>query len=96
MVTGLPKNIQPENFWRGCLLGKHHQEPFDSGKAWHAKDQLELVHNDLCCMRKPSLASVKYILTLIDDLSIFTWVYFLNNNIHVCKIFKEFRALVEK
>jgi hypothetical protein len=96
MVVGLPKVLPPDGVYRGCVLGKHHQAPFDSGKAWCAHNPLELVHNDLCCINNPSLAGVKYILTFIDDLSRFTWIYFLKNKSHVFEKFKEFRALDEK
>lgn len=47
-------------------------------------------------MNEPSLAGVKYILTFIDDLSRFTWVYFMKNKSIVFEKFKEFRALDEK
>ena len=96
MVTSILKNVPPNGVCRGCMLEKHHQEPFDSRKACHAQERLELVHNDLCCMNKPSLVCVKYILTFIDDFSQFTWVYFLNNESQVFENFKEFRELVEK
>jgi hypothetical protein len=44
----------------------------------------------------PSLTSARYVLTFNDDLSHYTWVYFLKNKIHVFEIFNEFRALDEK
>ena len=47
-------------------------------------------------MNKPSLVSARYILTFIDDLSRFTWVYFLNNKNILFEKFKEFRALAKK
>ena len=49
-----------------------------------------------CCMRKPSLTCEKYILTFIEDFSIFTWVYFLKIKSHVFERFKKFKALSEK
>ena len=55
-----------------------------------------LVHGNLYCIKKPLLVGVKDILNFIDDLSSFTWVYFLKNKSHVYKKCKEFRALVEK
>ena len=65
MVTGVPNIVPPDGVCRVCILGKHNHEPFDSWKTWHAHNQLELVHNDLCCMNKPSLEYVKYILMFI-------------------------------
>ena len=55
--------------------------PFYSRKAWRVHNQLELVNNDLYCMNKYSLARTKYILTFIDGLSRYAWVYFSNNKI---------------
>lgn len=53
MVVNLPKVLPPDGVCKGCVLGKHHQAPFDSGNAWHALSLLELVHSDLCCINKP-------------------------------------------
>ena len=96
MVVGLPKILPPDGVCRGCVLGKHHQAPFNSRNAWHASNPLELVHNDLCFINKLSLAIARYVLTFIDDLSHYTWVYLLKNKIHIFERFKEFRALAEK
>ena len=46
-------------------------------------------------MNKPSLVGMKHILTFIDDLSRFTWAYFLNNKSLVFEKFKEFRELTK-
>lgn len=96
MVVGLPNILPPDEVSRGCVLHKHHQVPFDSGTTQHAHKQLELVHSGLCCINKPSLTGANYILTLIDDLSRFTWVYILKNKSLVFEKFKEFRALARK
>lgn len=96
MVVGLPKILPPDRFGRGCMLGKHHQAPFDSRIAQHAQNKLELVHSDLCYMNKTSLVGVKDILTFINDISRFSWVYFLKNKSRIFEKFKEFQALTEK
>jgi hypothetical protein len=96
MVASLPKVFPPEGVYKGCVLGKHHQTPFDSGKAWRAQNLLELVHSDVCCINLPSLVGARYILTFIDNFSCFTWVYFLKNKNLVFEKFKEFRAFAEK
>ena len=82
MVAGLPNVLPPNGVCKGCVLEKHHETPFKSGNTWHALSLLELVHSDLCCINKPSLAGAKYVLTLIGDISHYTWVYFLNNKSH--------------
>lgn len=95
MVVGLPKVRPPDVVCKGCVPGKHHWEPFNSGNAWCASNPLELVHYDHCCINKPPLIGVRYILTFIDDLFHYTWVYFLKSKSHVFERFKEFRALDE-
>ena len=96
MVVGLPKVLPLDGVWKGYVLGKHHQEHYDFGNAWCASNPLELVHNDPCCINKPSLESARYVLIFINDLSHYTWVYFLKNKNHVFERFKEFRDLAEK
>ena len=96
IFIGLPKFLPLNGVYRGNVLGKHHQVPFNSGKACHAHKPLKLVHNDLCYNSKHSLTDVKYILTFIYDLYRFTWVYFLKNKSYVIENFKEFRALAKK
>ena len=89
MVTGIPSIVPPNGICKECMLGKHHQEPFDLGKAWCARNRLELVHSDLCCVNKHSLVGAKYIMTLVDEFSRFAWVYFLKNKIQVLKFFRK-------
>ena len=96
MVVGLPKVLPPYVVYKGCVLGKHHQTPFDSSNAWRSLNPLELAHGDLRCINNPSLVVERYVLTFIDDLSCYTLVYLLNNKIHVFERFKEFKALIEK
>jgi hypothetical protein len=96
MVVGLPKVLPPDGVCKGCVLGKHHQAPFDYGNAWPASNLFELVHSELCCINKPSLAGAGYVFTFIDDLSHYNWVYFLKNKNRVFERFKEFRTLAEK
>ena len=54
-----------------------------------------MVHNDLFYIYKPWLIVSRYVLTFIDDLSHYTWVYFLKNKSHVFERFKEFKALAK-
>jgi hypothetical protein len=47
MVVGLPEVIPPKGVYKGYILGKHHQEPFDSRKVWKDEDLMELVQSDV-------------------------------------------------
>jgi len=70
MVVGLPKIYSSKGVFEGCVLGKHHREMFDKGKAWHAKEPLQLIHSDICGpLESPSLSHAIYFLTFIDDFS---------------------------
>jgi hypothetical protein len=75
---------------------KHHQVSFEIRKTWKAKTQLELVHSDMCSMKKSLVVGARYVLTFIDDFSRYTWVYLLKNKSCSFEKFKKFRALVEK
>ena len=96
MVADLPKIIPLDRVCRVSMLGNHHHVAFDSRKVGHAENCLELVPNDLCCMKKPSLAGAKYILSFIDDFSRFTWVSFSKNESKVFGRFNEFTTFTEK
>ena len=96
MVRGLPLIEKPVSLCEGCILGKQHRESFPSRKSIRAKAPLEIVHSDLCGpMQTPSLAGSHYILTVIDDFTRKTWVYFLKNKSEVFERFCNFKALVE-
>jgi hypothetical protein len=57
---------------------------------------LELVHSDVFgLVTVPSLGGSIYCVSLIDDFSRKTWIYFLRKNSKVFYKFKEFKSLVE-
>ena len=95
MVKGLP-NI---NFSKGdntSLVDMHLEEKNDKGKSYRAPDVLQLVYMVLA--RPFAVTSVSqghYILTLVDDFSRFTWVYFLDHKNEVVHKLQAFKAHVE-
>ena len=96
MVHGLPHISSTNGVCEGCVLGKHHREMFERGKAWRAKEPLQLIHSDICGpLEVPSLSRTVYFLTFIDDFSRKSWVYFLKNKSEVFSIFQIFKSLVE-
>ena len=96
MVHGLPHISSTNDVCEGCLLGKHHREMFNKGKAWRAKESLQLIHSDICSpLEVSSLYCTVYFLTFIDDFSRKSWVYFLKNKSEVFSIFQFFKSLVE-
>jgi hypothetical protein len=81
----------------GCFLGKHHWDNFEKRASWHASGLLQLVHSDLCGpLSSPYFYGCKYFLTIIDEFSRHTWVYFLKLKSEVFDKFLAYKALVEK
>jgi len=63
-----------------------------------ATKPLELIHSDLCGPITPaSKSGCRYYILYIDDVSRFSWVSFLRTKTapEICKVFREFKALVE-
>ena len=61
MVFGLPSIFSTKGVCEGCVLGKHHREMFNKGKAWHAKEPLQLIHSDICGpLEVPSISHAVY------------------------------------
>ena len=64
--------------------------------AKRANKILELVHSDVFGpVSVPSLGKSVYYVSLIDEFSRNTWIYFLRKKSEVFDKFKEFKALVE-
>jgi hypothetical protein len=96
MVDGLPNIHFSKGICEGCVLGKHPQEKFDKEKTQKAYFPLNLIHSDLMGpFPHPSISKLRYVLIFIDDLSHFTWIYFLRKQSRVFQHLKDFKALVE-
>ena len=96
MVHGLPHISSTNGVCEGCVLGKHHREMFEKGKAWHAKEPLQLIHSDICGpLEVPSLSYAIYFLTFIDDFNRKSWVYFFKHKSETFFKFQLFKSLVE-
>lgn len=95
MVKGLP-NI---NFSKGecssCSLDMHLKEKYDKGKSSRALFVLQLVHMVLAPFAMTSVSQGHYILTLVDDFSRFTWVYYLHHKNEVVHKLQDFKTHVE-
>jgi hypothetical protein len=78
LVDGLPHIHFSKGIFEGCVLGKHPQEKFDKGNNQRASSLLDLIHSDLMGpFPHPSINKARYVLIFVDDLSRFTWIYFL-------------------
>ncbi|MCO5571443.1 hypothetical protein L7F22_025183 [Adiantum nelumboides] len=96
MVADLPFIMDLPDVCEACMMGKQHRQPFPQ-EASRAKAPLELVHTDLCGkMNTTALGGSSYFMTLIDNYSRRTWVYFLKGKDEAFAKFKEWHVLVEK
>jgi len=70
MVRGLPNKEFKKNFFENCVLGKHQRASFPKTIEYQVKEQLGLVHTDVCGPITPvSFSGKRYFLTFIDDFS---------------------------
>ena len=77
MVKGLLDCSFEFDFFEHCIYGKQNIMSFSS-KYTRNKEILELVHSDVFGpMSVPSLGGSRYYVSVIDDFSIMTWLYFL-------------------
>jgi hypothetical protein len=96
MVYGLPDIHFSKGVCEGCVLRKHPQEKFDKGMSWEDSAPLYLIHSDLMGpFPHPSINKVRFFLIFVNDLSCFTWIYFLRQKSEVFQHLKDIKALVE-
>ena len=69
-----------EQFCDVCVLTKHKRLPFPQQASFQAKEQVELMHGDLCGPVSPATpGGRRYLLLLIDDFSRYMWVMVLGS-----------------
>lgn len=74
-----------------CVRGKMHRLPFPKESVTKTKAPLDLIHTDVCgAMQTTSPGGSKYILTIIDDYSRYTVVYFLKHKNETNTFIKQF------
>ena len=76
LVRGLPKyNFENDHLCDACAKGKQVRSSFKPKNSISTSRPLELLHMDLCGpIPVQSLGRSKYILVIVDDFSLFTWV----------------------
>jgi hypothetical protein len=68
MVCGLPPISHAEQFCDTCVLAKHCRGVFPKQSKYRVDKALELVHDDLCGLVKPTTpGGRRYFLLLVDD-----------------------------
>ena len=90
MVEGLSIIKATTEICKGCILGKHPEHKFDRGKESRASCILGMIHSDI---RGPIpttfMSGSRYILTFIDDFSIYTWVFSIKKKLEVLEKFTD-------
>src|SRR4051794_20398370 len=94
---GLLESLDFESLERceACLMGKMTKTPF-IGVMERATELLEIIHTDLCGpMSVASRGGYHYVLTFIDDLSRYGYIYLMKHKSETFEKFKEFQSEVE-
>lgn len=108
-VTGLPQIKIPKQVCASCQVGKQsrlriprHRQTVQSSRAQEQShstrttEPLQLVHTDVCRpLSIRSLSCSRYFLTIIDDYSRFTWLYFLKSKDETLDKFKQFKTMIK-
>nr|GEX82791.1 hypothetical protein [Tanacetum cinerariifolium] len=78
LVQGLPKmKFKKDHLCSACEQGKIHRKHHKSKTAFASNKPLYLLHMDLCgSMRVESINGKRYVLVVVDDYSLYTWVFF--------------------
>ena len=97
MVIGLTKIKFSKGFYQGCILGKHPKHKYVRINHEWTYALIEIIHNEMCFPFPHILSTIqsKYVITLIDNFSIYCWFYFLKQKSEFFYLFKVFKDLVE-
>ena len=96
MVEGFPLIKYSKGVCNGCLVGKNPERRYEVGKEIRVASALNLIHSDVSRpIPTTSMNGSRYLLTFIDDCSIYYWIYFLKHKSEVFETFKIFKSLVK-
>src|SRR5947209_6708016 len=80
-----------------CAMGKMTRALFPLSESERAGQFLALVHSDLWGPAPVQTTSgSRYMMTLLNDFSHWTWVYFLRCKSNVFHMFQEWKSQIEK
>lgn len=90
IVTDLPTlDLAKDRKCEVCIRSKHHRHKRPKRAVHRSTRPLKLLHSDLCGPIN-SNTDEKYILTITDDYSRYTWVYFLSQKSHTFDTFRNY------
>nr|GEV15768.1 uncharacterized mitochondrial protein AtMg00810-like [Tanacetum cinerariifolium] len=78
---GLPKiKFEKDHLCSACEQGKIHRKHHKSKTAFASNKPFYLLHMDLCgSIRVQSINGKRYVSVVVDDYSLYTWVFFLHS-----------------
>lgn len=84
------------DFCEHCVFGKKNRRYFPSGST-KSKNKFELIHSNVFGpVDVESIEKYRYFVSFIDDVTRYTWLYFMRHKYEVFTKFKEFKSLDEK
>ena len=93
MVRGMPCVDHIDQLCDTCVVTKLKRRPFPRQASYHATEQLELVHGDLCGPVSPAtLGGWCYFLLLVDDATHYMWAVLLDSKAAVVDTIKSHQA----
>ncbi|GJR57709.1 retrovirus-related pol polyprotein from transposon TNT 1-94 [Tanacetum coccineum] len=98
IVNGLLKlKYVKDHLCSSCELRKAKRSKFKSKKEQSLKEQLNILHMDLCgLMRVESINEKKYILVVADDYSRYIWTHFLRSKDETPEVLIKFLKMNQK
>lgn len=97
MVYVLPEINEELRLCDPCLVGKQTRQSFPKAMVFRAKQELELLHADLCSPISPATLSLnRYMFVIIDDCTRYMSSILLKDKSDAFDKFKTFKKLVEK
>nr|GEZ57506.1 retrovirus-related Pol polyprotein from transposon TNT 1-94 [Tanacetum cinerariifolium] len=96
LVSGLLKfEYNKEHLCPSCEQGKSKRASHPPNPVRNSRQQLHLLHMDLCGpMRIASINEKWYVLVILDDYSRYTWVHFLRSKDEAPKVIKTFQKRI--
>ena len=86
---------QDTSICEGCIMGKHHRQPFPKNGRIRATRIGEIIHSDVCVPITPSsIGGSKYFVIFKDDFSCYCFIEFMKAKSEVINHFKNFAPIM--
>ncbi|GJX86397.1 retrovirus-related pol polyprotein from transposon TNT 1-94 [Tanacetum coccineum] len=97
LVRGLPKlKFEKDHLCPACAMGKSKKKPHKPKSENTNQEKLYLLHMDLCGpIRVASVKEKKYIIFIVDDYSLFTWVKLLRSKDEATNFIIKFLKMIQ-